>query len=214
MELREQGGTLHLSGTFPPGQKEFSFSFQLPNDRTSRARLSLPQPPHLADAKVVLESSSTMGLSVAGFNPAQRTLSPDGQAALLADQDFLQPNGHAPGTLSLEVTGIPEKDRGPLIAAAIALLMVATGIVRATSRDGRKRQPHSAEDRLAARNLLLDELVQLERAREAGTIGPETHKRTRGLLLDSLARLEPEPRESDPKEAPLPSSAGLRGPGS
>jgi hypothetical protein len=199
VELREADGNVLVSGTFPPGQKEFSFAFHVPNPRTERAEVRLPSPPHLVDAKVVVESSKHMGLTVPGFNPAQRTQSPDGAAALLSDQDFLQPGGHAPQEILAIITGMPPKSPAPLYAVAMALVVALGGLVHASSNGGKRGQDADGADQSAARRLIVDELVRLEAAREAKEIGPKTYDRTRRLLVDALARLDlrGEPQRAD-----------------
>lgn len=201
IELREADGSVLVTGTFPPGQREFSFGFQLPNERTESAEIQLPVPPHLADAKVVMESSDKMGLTVRGFTAAERTESPRGQQALLADQDFLQQGGHPPAVITAVVTGLPPKSKAPLYAAAVAALIALFGLVHAMSRAPRKSQG-SDGDRDAAREVILDELLRLERARAAEQVGPKTYGQTRRLLLDALARLEAAPEPAPTGTAP------------
>lgn len=200
VELREERGSVLVTGSFPPGQKEFSFAFQLPNPRTESVELRLPAPPHLADAKVVVESSQQMGLTVSGFNPAQRTQAADGQAALLADQDFLQRSGHAPTEITALVSGIPGKSQAPLYAVLLASLVALTGLYHALSnRPNTKRALMS--DQEAARAVILDELLQLEDAFRTEKVGPKTYDRTRRLLLDALARLDAGPLQPSAEHA-------------
>jgi hypothetical protein len=198
VQLTEADGRVLVSGTFAPGQKEFTYSFQLPNGRQPNEHLKLPVPLNLVDAKVVSQSSSSMGLRVAGFTPAEKTFSPSGQPSLIADQDFLQPNGHPPAEISVEISGMPPKSNGAVIASALALLLVVGGIAQAAARP--ERDARKDGDRVAARNVLLDELVRLERAKEAGSVGPETYARTKRLLIDALARLEAEPQPAAPPQ--------------
>jgi hypothetical protein len=132
-----------------------------------------------------------MGLSVRGFSPAERTRSLSGEAALLSDQDFLQPNGHPPAEISVQITGMPPKGKGNIVTAAVALLIALGGIVQAAKREPHTRGASNA-DRKSAQVLILDELVRLEQALKSGAIGPETHSRTKRLLLDALARLDGE----------------------
>jgi hypothetical protein len=200
VQLTHSDGKVLINGTFPPGQKELTFSFQLPNEREATSHLRLPVPLNLADAKVVAEVSSTMSLNVPGFTPAEKTMSPSGQAALISDQDFLQVSGHPPAEILVQIGGMPPKSNGATIAAAIALLIVIGGIAQASSKEARGGQAQT--DRAAARDVLLEELVRLEMAKESGAIGPETYARAKRILLDSLARLDPtEPLQASPTPA-------------
>ena len=71
--------------------------------------------------------------------------------------------------------------------AACALL----GAIAYTLQRGDSRElPDDArEDLLDAREALLREIVDLERAHRRGDVGPKTYARVRGALLDSLARI-------------------------
>jgi hypothetical protein len=58
-----------------------------------------------------------------------------------------------------------------------------------TTSSSRRRRKAADPDVAAARDMLLDELLGLERARAAGTVGPKTYDRARRDLMESLARL-------------------------
>lgn len=200
LKVRQDGQRVLISGTFPPGKKELSFGFQLPNTGAEAAELPMPLPPHMVDAKIVVETSKQMGLSSPGFNPSEPTASPDGQRALIVDQDFLVRNGHSPRQVRALVTGLPPKSRGPLLASGLALAIALAGLAFAFSRERRNQPALTAGDRKHAIKLILDELVALQAALDRGDIGPKTFERSRRTLLDSIARLE-----STEAAAPIPS---------
>jgi hypothetical protein len=186
IRLQAEDGAVLLSGTFTPGQHEFSFGYQLENPGNETMTFGFPTLPTIVDARVVLEASSNMNLSVRGFRSAVSTHGSTAELALMAEQDFLRPLKPPPEHLVATVTGLPTRGHGPSIAAAIAALLALLGL--AISRD-RSRQI-SEGDRNTAKTLLLDELVAVERAHETKQIGPKTYERTRRLLLDAIARLD------------------------
>jgi hypothetical protein len=184
------GNRVHITGSFTPGQHEFTFGFQVPNPRTSKIDLNLKTTPHLTDTRVFLEASDTMGLQVVGLRPAERTQGLEGQNALMAAADFLEPNAAPqPNALAITITGMPERGSGALVATGIAALLALFGVGYAASRTRRVDTTVSTEDRDRAQELLLAELVALENAHRAKDIGPKTYEQARRTLLDSLARL-------------------------
>ena len=103
-----------IDGTFSPGQHDFSFGFQLANEHTETAHLTLPTTPHLVDARVFLTASADMGLLVEGFEPSEPTRGNDGQHALLtliaADLDNRNPQRRlwAAAEMSARLLSIPD----------------------------------------------------------------------------------------------------------
>lgn len=181
---------VHITGSFTPGTHEFTFGFQLPNPRTSNIQLQLHTPPHLVDTRVFLEAAESMGMQVTGLRPAEPTRGLEGQNALMAAADFLAPEAPpAPKTLTINITGMPERGSGAMIASAIAGVIALLGIGYAATRTKRVATTISDEDRTRARELLLQELVAVENAHRAQEIGPKTYEQARRTLLDSLARL-------------------------
>lgn len=189
-----QGNRVHITGSFTPGQHELTFGFQVPNPRSDNIELSLHTPPHLTDTRVFLEASSSMGLQVTGLRPAEQTQGLEGQNALMAAADFLAPESPpAPNTLAVTITGMPGRGSGALVASAIAALFACVGLGYAVARTKRAEATLSDEDRIRARELLLEELVAVENAHRAKEIGPKTYEQARRTLLDSLARLTEKP---------------------
>jgi hypothetical protein len=183
-------GRVHISGSFAPGQHELSFGFQLPNPRTSNISINLHTVPHLTDARVFLEATETMAFSVEGLRPAERTRGQEGQNALMAAADFLGSGTTAPPTLRATITGMPPRGNGNIIATVIATAVAMLGVAFAVARPDKANQRLTDEDRIRAKDLLLDELVALEKAFRAKEVGPRTYEQARKTLLDSIARLE------------------------
>ncbi len=190
LSIRQKDDVIYIDGTFSPGQHDFSFGFQLPNEQISTAQLVLPVPPHLVDARVFLEASKHMRLEVEGFEPAEPTRGTDGQNALLSSVDYLERSVNPPSQIAVTISGLPTKGLGTKIAFALAAVIALGGLGLTLSRKGRSSPGVAKEDRERAKALLLEELVLLEQAYKREEIGPKTYEQTRRLLLDSLARLE------------------------
>src|SRR5690606_3566097 len=109
---------------------------------------------------------------------------------LMASQDFVGSGRPAGTTLAAVITGMPGRGSGPWIASVLAGLLALFGVAFAISRKEKGDTSLSQEDRLRARDLLLDELVAVEKAFAAKEIGPKTYEQARRTLLDSIARLE------------------------
>lgn len=187
VKLRFEGGRVLVDGTIHPGQREFSFNFQVPNDRYASATFRLPIPPHLIDARVYAEGSPDSVLNVSGFDSAQETKGKDGQRALLASKDYLRTDG-SPDSIEAVLSGLPTRGYAPWLAAGIAAVLALLGVAFAAKGD--TRQHVTSTDRQKARQVLFDELLLLERARQTDQIGPKTYEHTRRTLLDAIARLD------------------------
>lgn len=185
-----EGNRVHITGSFTPGSHELSFGFQVPNPRTPNIHLPLKTVPHLTDARVFLEATDTMGLQVDGMRAAERTTGQEGQNALMAAADFLGTEAQTPPTLQVNITGMPPRGQGNIVASIIAALVAMLGIAFATARPEKTTASLTDEDRSRAKTLLLDELVSLEKAFRIKEIGPKTYEQARRALLDSMARLD------------------------
>lgn len=188
LHLIEEDGSVRIKGSFAPGEHEVSFSFHLDNPGEPTARLQLPLPPHTIDAKIYVESSLNMGLVSPNLDAATEARGKQGQRALMALRDFLRFDGVRPTELSATITGLPTRGSGPLVASLIALAIVGAGFY-STSRV-RRVGTIAAADRAQARELLMTELVAVEKAFRQQQIGPKTYEQTRRSLLDALVRIE------------------------
>lgn len=198
------GDRVKLVGTYSPGEHEVSFSFQVPNEHDESAEFQLDLPPHVAELRVIAEASRGMQLDVEGFDRAEPSTAQGGQRVLVAGRR-LRAGEPELRDLTLRLSGIPTPGPGRWIAALIAALAVAAGLATALSRDGSAKRTPAERDRAQARDLLLSELVALEKAHAAGDVGPRTYESTRRLLLDAVARLEAQrpPRPAKRKSTAL-----------
>ncbi|WP_437876106.1 hypothetical protein [Sorangium sp. So ce513] len=192
MRFDEVKGTgVALRGTVSPGRHEGQFRWQVPFNKEERQTIRIELPPRMAQLRVMAEASKSMTLNVAGFPAAQRTQNRDGRKILITEKQGSRVEG---GLRTVEITlaGLPTPGWGRWIALSLAGAAVigGTALNLARRREG-PRGPDDEERRelIEARDALLDEFVELERARKRGDVGPKTYERVRGALLDALARI-------------------------
>ncbi|AUX37591.1 MULTISPECIES: carboxypeptidase-like regulatory domain-containing protein [Sorangium] len=186
-----KGTGVALRGTVSPGRHEGQFRWQVPLNGEERQTIRIELPPRMAQLRVMAEASKSMTLNVAGFPAAQRTQNRDGKKILITEKAGNRAEG---GMRTIEITlgGLPTPGVGRWIALVLAGAAVIGGaalnFVRRREGD---RGPDDEERRelLEARDALLDEFVELERARKRGDVGPKTYDRVRTALLDALARI-------------------------
>jgi hypothetical protein len=183
---------VELVGTYPPGQRETGFTFQLDNDHEPKKTLRIGLPPHVAELRIVAEGARGMILRADGFPEPEPMQGQDGSRLLVtgkrlargdAAMDFIE--------LTLENLPVPSPGRwyAVFVACALAALGMSAGFGRKSSDKMRPRSVDEAEVR-EAQDLVLDELVTLEKLRREERIGPRAYDETRVELLDALTRLE------------------------
>jgi hypothetical protein len=185
--VAEAGGGVRLAGTFSPGQHDTQFRFQVPNPGDADVSFRLELPPHVADLRVIAQSSPGMTLEVDGFDPAEPTVDGNGQRLLFTARQMRQGDDQL-RELAVRLSGLPTQGPGRWIAVALAASLAASGL-RAARRAPAQPKKRAREELAAARELLLDELVALEHARAAGQIGPTTYDSAKRELVGALARL-------------------------
>lgn len=177
-----------LRGTFPPGRRDINFRYQVPLDNVANQTLRMEMPPHVAQVRVLAESSKSMGLEVPGFPKPQQTRR-EGKRLLVTERQIARAEGGVP-TLEATLTGLPTPGIGRYLAALMASLIVITGVSYFLRNSGKTTMdPEARDDLIEAREALLSEIVALERAHKSGEVGPRTYARLRAALLDSLARI-------------------------
>lgn len=189
---RPGSGDAELLGTYSPGQREVGYQFQLDNDHESRRTIRIGLPPHLAELRVVAEGGRGMVLSADGFPAAEPMEGQDGSRLLVTGRrlargepalDFVE--------ITLDNLPVPSAGRwyAVVMAAGLAVLGLVSAFPRRKGSDTRRR-PIDEVEVTEAQDLVLDELVALEKLRRDDRIGPRTYEETRVELLDALARLE------------------------
>lgn len=215
----EEGRGVKLLGTFTPGQHDVSFRFQMPKARDPHASFELGLLPHVFEMRVIAAASPTMKLDVVGFEEPRVDQTQNGQRVLVTRRRFNAKEGISSFTIHL--AGLPVPGPGRWIAALLAAALAATGFGAARgylSFDAPGKLKRD-EELIAARELLLSELVVVERARKAGDLGPRAHSDARKALVAALARLGPKAltttkpkrrsgarRSADPAEPTAPST--------
>jgi len=194
--------SLRLTGTFSPGQHEMTFRFQVPNDHDPSVSFRMALPPHMGEIRVLAEAARGMSMQVDGFSPPQLTTGEGGQRLLVTERRMRQGDA-ALDELAINLSGIPTPGPGRWYAVVIALLLAAGGFsfVFQERKEKGDRPSVDRKDALRARDLLLQELVALEKARRAEEVGPRTYETARRALVDALARLEAQLPKPAPKGA-------------
>jgi hypothetical protein len=178
-----------LVGTFSPGQHDVSFRFQVPNEHDDSVEISIGRlPPHLAELRVIAQAAKGMSMEVSGMKPAVLEMGEDGQRMLTTGRQ-LKPGEPEMRDVSIRLTGIPTPSPGRWYALLLAGALAAAGVYVSTRDSDAKRGP-AIKDVLDAREVLLAELVALERARKNERIGPRTYEKARNALVSALARIE------------------------
>lgn len=182
------GQHAELGGSYPPGQKDVRMTFRVPAPGEPEASFSLDLPPHLVELRVISEFAPGMSLDVPGFDPAEETAGPAGTPVLFTRRT-MSPGEPPLARVAIRLRGLPTVGPERWYVAWTALGLAGLGLYFAWQRRG-GRTPDELEDVEQARELLLGDLKDLERARSTNQIGPETYERVRRELLLSLARLE------------------------
>jgi hypothetical protein len=184
-----EGEGARLKGTFTPGQSDVNFRFQVPKTSDPSVAFRLGALPRTAELRIIVEASAKMQLSVEGFETPQVSSNQQGKRVLVTRR-LLQRGDELDNGVSITVDGIPVPGSGRWIALAIAAALAAVGL--ASARGYMRLDPSDLrqdQDLATARELLLSELVDVERAGRKGELGPRAHAEARRTLLDALARL-------------------------
>lgn len=185
-EVKDKGAALR--GTFSPGRHSINFRYQVPLENTPKQTLHLELPPHMMAVRVAAESSRSMALEVAGM-PGAQPLRNEGKRFLVTEWQMRRAED-AMNKLEITLTGLPTTGPGRWIALALAIASLLAGLVYfQQKRDTGALDPDTREDLVEAREALLQEIVELERLKKSGEVGPKTYARLRAALLDALARI-------------------------
>jgi hypothetical protein len=200
-----EGRGAKLVGTFPPGQRDVNFHFQVPKPNDTTALFSFAPAPRTMEIRVIAVANQAMGLDVEGWEATQTGTGPSGDRVLVTRKAARSGDPQiAPFVVTL--TGLPVPGPGRWIAIGIAFGIALVGGLAAAGKLRLVSTEKVESDRARACDLLLEELVALTRASERGEIGPQTHEQTRRRLIDALSRIGL-PRESRKKRLPKPARA-------
>jgi len=183
-----EGRGAKLEGTFPPGQRDLNFRFQVPKAAEPTAVFRFGPGPRTFEIRVIAVASKAMGMDVEGFEATQSGTGPSGDHVLVSRKAAGRNNAQLqPFVVTL--TGLSVPGPGRWVAILIAFLIALAGGLAAAGKWKIASTEKIESDRARAVNLLLDELVALTRAKERGEVGPLTHDQTRRSLIDALARI-------------------------
>lgn len=185
--LKDLGGRVGLQGSYPPGQTQLVYTYQLERKNAASQTISLSMPPHVTNMVVLVEKTPGLSISIPGFDSIEEAESPDGKR-MFVGRRTMRPGQPPVAQLPVELTGLPVVGPGRWYAVGIALLLGALGLGYAASSSPTK--PRVVE-RKRARKVLLSEMVVLEKARQAEEIGPRTYEQAKQEILLALSRLEP-----------------------
>lgn len=186
----EPGRGVKLMGTFAPGQQNASFRFQVPRKEETSASFHFGLPPHVGEIRFIAEAAPGMEIDVEGFEKPQTDVSQTGQRVLVTRRVAVRGQASGLGEFTASLAGIPTPGSGRWVAVLIATVLAGLGFAAFRGKLGDETNA-DIQDRDAerARRLLLDELVQLTRARREDRIGPSTYESARRALVEALARI-------------------------
>jgi hypothetical protein len=186
----DPGRGASLRGTFSPGQHQASFRFQLPRHGDSSASFHFGLPPHVGEARFIAEAAPSMEVDVDGFEKPQVDVSQTGQRVIVTRRVAVRGEVNGVTSFTAQLSGIPTPGVGRWVAAALAALFAALGVAAFRGKLGAETQAELQErDVERARRVLLDEVVDLTRARRADRVGPSTYESARRALVEALARI-------------------------
>jgi hypothetical protein len=209
----EKDGELRFEGTFPPGDTQLTYRYQMPLDGGDTLDLTLPIPPRVAIKRVVLKGNEEMSLEVAGLPPAERARFRDGSKVhetRSKPPQTLQEvqaafSNNTPTRLNIKIEGIPTPGLKRTLAVLLALLAMAGGAAYVYQRrNATDAAPDLIEDLQQAKATLLDEIALLEKMHQKGEVGPRTYQNLRNQLLDALARIMSRLDAAQPEEPEKP----------
>jgi hypothetical protein len=144
----------------------------------------------VGEIRFIAEAAPGMEIDVDGFEKPQTDVSQTGQRVLVTRRQAVRGESHGVSGFTASLAGIPTPGSGRWIAALIATLLAGLGVAAFRGKLGDDTQADLQErDAERARRVLLDELVELTRARREGRIGPSTFESARRTLVEALARI-------------------------
>lgn len=177
---------VRLRGTFSPGQHQVTFRWQLPYEGEETFKIDLGLPPNLATARVIAAASSSMKLLVDGFPAAMDQTNDQGERALITEKRMTRQD-KATDHLDITLAGIPRTGLArEVIWGLTALVLAALAWVSVSAVRSTRAVQRSASK--GTKERILEALLDLERAHQAGDVGPKTYEKERRMLIDELAR--------------------------
>lgn len=200
-----EGKGAKLLGTYSPGQHDVSFRFQVPKAAESTAFFDVKPPARTAEMRVIAVTNKSMGLEVDGWEQPREDRGPRGDRVLVTRKVVGRGEPEV-GAFRVVLTGLPVPDEGRWVAVLIAAAFMSLGGLAAAGKLRLVSTERLESDQARARELLLEELVALDQAKQKGEIGPNTHERAHRALVDALTRIGL-PREKKKRRRSRPAEA-------
>jgi hypothetical protein len=186
---RKGTGDLELLGTYSPGQHDVGYTFQVDNKHDAARSFRVALPPHVAELRIVAEAGKETTLHVDGFPDAEPMQGQDGSRLLVTGKQLMR-GEPALATVTINLDGLPVPSSGRWYAVAIAAALFVGGLFWArVAPETESSKSERSADLTQAIDLILDELMILERLHRESRIGPRTYSEARVALLDALGRL-------------------------
>jgi len=182
------GKGVEVTGTFPPGANELSFSYRIALAGSSQQSLQAPLPPNASWVRVMATATPTMALNVRGLGPGRPSRGQSGAKLLVAEKRGAPGTAVAGTSLAIALDGLPEPSSARWVALVLGLGASLAGVWIALAR---RREPLAPEpeDLEQGRETLLAEIARLERSHQAAAMDAAEHSRLRAGLVEALARL-------------------------
>lgn len=177
-----------LRGTVPPGITGVAFGYHIPLAGNATQSFEIEPFPSTSAVQLLAEASRKMTLVADEFAPAVFNKS-SGVTILVTQRIVKQGEPQLP-RFKVTLGGLPTRGAGGYVALGLAIVALAVAGAYRWSRKGRTDlEPDTLKDLVEARDTLIEEITALEIAHKKGVVGPKTYERSRGLLLDALARI-------------------------
>ncbi len=183
---------VRIRGTVRPGGAVIRFRFHVPHHEEADVALAITMPPRTTRVMVAAEASKNMGLSGDGFPKEAERVRDRGRTLLKIDKQWSPRDGeNFFSKVNLKLTGLPTRGIAPWVAAGLAATTAGGALAYVFSRRGKDQTlaADTRDDLLEAKEAMLLEIVELERAHRTGAVGPRAYDRLRKAMLDALARI-------------------------
>jgi len=179
----ESDGNVVLKGTYPPGRHLVVFGWQIPWTGDNQLSLLVESLPRTYAARVLTPEARGLRLAVDGFLPPETRDDGQGRHLLVSERRWQAPDGRG-HSVHITLSGLPSLPAGRWVSVVLSIALVGSGLGYAVAHRTSNRGAVGSASR---RSAVLQALVELERARSRGDVGPHTYERSRERLLDLLA---------------------------
>ncbi|MGZ5968686.1 MAG: hypothetical protein ACXWP4_13530 [Polyangiales bacterium] len=186
-----EGEGAKWTGSFPPGRSRIAYEFKVPYEGEPKSDFDIALPPRVLAARVRIATKKGMTLAVDGFPAAHEEPTGSGVKVLSTVKQG-SPSDEV-RMLRIHIGGIPTEGPERWIAIVLGFLGLAGGLYMAVREPPTSDRRATASSRERRRQAFLSELVALEKAHQAGDVGPKAYARERQKLVDAIAdTLDPE----------------------